>query len=268
MPPALARGCPLRKLSRPYGHSAWSIIICGDRRRLSLHINRRPLRRQGFTIADELRSSEPLHNLILRPQCGASRIRTRGKGRSLLAEMSWQSPEPLCSRVAGRRREMHGGLHEVASRPNSDQLKRQAKDLLADSAERSCGSQAFLHALPAAAGLDYETGIAPSRCTVLHRSQNMAFPSWIDLKSFVEASRAQSSDPAALETQVSRMVYAGDIAGGMDRGPTARRGSTDLRLPEVAEQSPLDRVRGRRCRSGVAPDRRGAAAGQPAWRPA
>lgn len=94
------------------------------------------------------------------------------------------------------------------------------------------------------------------------------FPSWIDLKSFVEASRAQSSDPAALETQVSRMVYAGDIAGGMDRGPTARRGSTDLRSPESGRAEPLDRVRGRRCRSGVAPDREGAAVGQPAWRPA
>ena len=43
------------------------------------------------------------------------------------------------------------------------------------------------------------------------------FPSWTDLKSFVESRRVQPSDPAALELQFCRTVYAGDIAGGMDR---------------------------------------------------
>lgn len=238
MPPALARGCPLRKLSRPYGHSAWSIIICGDRRRLSLHINRQPLRRQGFTIADELRSSEPLHNLILRPQCGASRIRTRGKGRSLLADELAIS-KPLCSRVAGRRREMHGGLHEVASRPNSDQLKRQAKDLLADYRRSDPAAlKRFRNALPAAAGLDYETGIAPSRCTVLHRSQNMAFRPG----SISRASSRQAGRSPPIRPRWRRRSPAWSMPATSRAAWTAARPHAAARLisdhPSLAEQSP------------------------------
>lgn len=126
----------------------------------------------------------------------------------------------------------------LPSRPDIDQLKRQAKDLLAGCRRGDPSALERLRAaLPAMAGRDRE---ASPR---LHDAQSClareyGFVSWADLKAFVQARRLQASEPAALAAVLAGLVYSGDIAGGMNRA----RPEVAARLlrdnPGLPEQSP------------------------------
>jgi ankyrin repeat protein len=116
-------------------------------------------------------------------------------------------------------------MKQLPDRPNLDNLKKQAKDLL--SLYRR-GDQAalsrFRDALPAAAARgDREVAALDLR---LHDAQSCVareygFPSWADLKSFVAASGAASVDRDQLALNWLRLVYAGDISGTMNRASPA-----------------------------------------------
>ncbi|MEC7761691.1 MAG: hypothetical protein VX874_07260 [Pseudomonadota bacterium] len=111
-------------------------------------------------------------------------------------------------------------MHTLPERPNLDQLKRQAKELLA--AFRSGDAAAidrFRTSLPAAPSQPDD----PIRNSDfrLHDAQSClareyGFPSWSAMATFVEAVRLQDEDATTRRTAFLRALYAGDICGGMD----------------------------------------------------
>jgi ankyrin repeat protein len=109
-------------------------------------------------------------------------------------------------------------MKSLPSRPDINQLKRQAKELLADYRRSAPEAlQRFHDGLPAAAGRDHDA-ILGLRLR-LHDAQSCiareyGFASWADLKTFLEISRIRESDSTALVTAFLRVVYSGDIAGG------------------------------------------------------
>lgn len=109
-------------------------------------------------------------------------------------------------------------MKSLPSRPDIDHLKRQAKDLLADFRRAAPEAVArFRNALPLATGRD-PAAIGGLKLR-LHDAQSCiareyGFESWVDLRSYVDASRMNDSDPAAMAAAFCRLVYAGDMAGG------------------------------------------------------
>ncbi|TDR89778.1 ankyrin repeat domain-containing protein [Enterovirga rhinocerotis] len=112
-------------------------------------------------------------------------------------------------------------MTRLPERPDLDHVKKQAKDLLA--ACRRGDPRAFARfrdALPAAAGRSDEAiGVLGLR---LHDAQSCiareyGFPSWAELRGFVEARRALADDRPGSVLAWLRLVYAGDVAGGMNR---------------------------------------------------
>ncbi len=105
-------------------------------------------------------------------------------------------------------------MKPLPARPDIEQLKRQAKELLR--AFRSgdlTASMRFIDNLPAA---KHHLSVR------LHDAQTCiarehGFDSWADLRAYVEAARARLLDSAALKLAFCRLVYAGDIAGGTNR---------------------------------------------------
>ena len=126
-------------------------------------------------------------------------------------------------------------MKRLPDRPNIGHLKKQAKDLLALYREGDASAFArFRAALPIAANADNRT--IASLDLRLHDAQSCVarehgFASWAELKSFVAAREAQSSDPAATALTLMRLIYAGDIAGGMNRArpAVAERGAAQPR---------------------------------------
>ena len=116
-------------------------------------------------------------------------------------------------------------MNRLPERPNLNHLKRQAKDLLAGYRRRDQTAMAQLRAsLPIANGKD-DTAIAALDLR-LHDAQSCiarayAFASWTDLKSFVDARNALSTDRSATIMAWLRFVYAGDISGGTSRSRPA-----------------------------------------------
>jgi hypothetical protein len=111
-------------------------------------------------------------------------------------------------------------MPRLPDRPNIGHLKNQAKDLLA--AYRGGDGSAlsrFRNALPAAGGKDAAAiGALGLR---LHDAQSCVareygFASWKDLASFVLARNGQSAYPGRRLLNWLRLVYAGDVAGGVD----------------------------------------------------
>ncbi len=113
----------------------------------------------------------------------------------------------------------------LPARPDIGHLKKQAKQLLALLQAQDPSALARLReSLPAAAGRSDAaiTGMGPR----LHDAQSClareyGFVSWADLQGFVAARRAQWDNPQQAVQHWLRYVYAGDIAGGMDRGRPA-----------------------------------------------
>jgi len=133
-------------------------------------------------------------------------------------------------------------MKSLPSRPDIDQLKRQAKELLAGHRRGdSEASRRFGAALPAATGLDRE---AVARLDLrLHDAQSCiareyGFASWSDLRSYVEASRLEAGDLAALGLAFCRLAYAGDIAGGMNRARPQAAARLLAEHPRLARESP------------------------------
>jgi hypothetical protein len=133
-------------------------------------------------------------------------------------------------------------MKRLPDRPNLGHLKKQAKDLLA--LYRSGDPEAlvrFRDALPAAAGKDHAT-IATLDLR-LHDAQSCVareygFLSWADLQSFVAARNAHAADPAIARSNLLRLIYAGDIAGGTSKArPTVAARILDER-PDLVGDDP------------------------------
>lgn len=133
-------------------------------------------------------------------------------------------------------------MASLPDRPDIDQLKRQAKELLA--AYRRGAPQAverFRNALPTAAGSPHDAIIALG--LRLHDAQSCiarehGFASWPDLKAFIETSRMRESDPAALPPAFLKLVYSGDIAGGSGRARPQAAARLLAENPHLPQQDP------------------------------
>jgi len=110
-------------------------------------------------------------------------------------------------------------MKPLPTRPDIGQLKKQAKELLADYRRGDLEAiERFRTSLPAAAGRD-DLSIRQQDWR-LHDAQSCiarehGFASWNDLKSVVDAVRSANgaSDLATLAAAFARLAYAGDIAG-------------------------------------------------------
>jgi hypothetical protein len=155
-------------------------------------------------------------------------------------------------------------MKRLPDRPNLDQLKRQAKDLLA--AYRGGDVDAlgrFRDALPAAARKDNEAlrelGLR------LHDAQSCVareygFASWADLRSFVHARSSYRADGDKGVLDWLRLVYGGHIAGGNSRA----RPTVAARMLEENPRLPGD-DRYLACAVGDEPGLRRALSGNRAW---
>lgn len=116
-------------------------------------------------------------------------------------------------------------MKRMPARPDLGHLKKQAKELLAlYRSNDPTATTRFREALPAAAGKS-DAAIAALGLR-LHDAQSCiareyGFLSWTDLQGFVLARRSQTDDPAKAVLQWLRLVYAGDIAGGVNRARPA-----------------------------------------------
>jgi len=127
--------------------------------------------------------------------------------------------QPNLRVVGSQRTEVH--VKRIPPRPDLGHLKKQAKELLA--LYRSCDPAAiarFRDALPAATGKT-DPAIAGLGLR-LHDAQSCVareygFASWADLQGFVLARNLLSADPVRSVFNWLAIVYAGDIAGGMNR---------------------------------------------------
>ncbi|MEA1650940.1 hypothetical protein UAJ10_18195 [Nitrospirillum sp. BR 11164] len=105
--------------------------------------------------------------------------------------------------------------------PHIDQLKRQAKELLASYRRGDADALARFRAnLPAAHGKD-DAALA-ALALRLHDAQSClareyAFLGWADLDAYVASRRAASADRAEATLEWLRLVYPGDISGSMRR---------------------------------------------------
>jgi len=155
-------------------------------------------------------------------------------------------------------------MTRLPDRPHPDHLKKQAKELLA--LYRAGAPEAisrFRDALPQAHGRSDEAIAALG--LRLHDAQSCVareygFPSWTELRHFVAARSAQADDPAAAVVNFLRLVYAGDIAGGMHRAqPSAAARFLDAH-PALGGGDPCIA-----CAVGDADVLRREAARDPAW---
>jgi len=127
--------------------------------------------------------------------------------------------QPNLRVVGSQRTEVH--VKRIPPRPDLGHLKKQAKELLALYRSGDPAAIArFRDVLPAAAG---KTDPAVAGLGLrLHDAQSCVareygLASWADLKGFVLARNSLSADPARAVFNWLAFVYAGDIAGGMNR---------------------------------------------------
>lgn len=134
-------------------------------------------------------------------------------------------------------------MHHLPARPDLGHLKKQAKQLLA--ALRDGAPEAFARLrrhLPAAA---WRTDAAIAALDLrLHDAQSClarehSFASWTELAGFVAARRAAADDPAQARRQWLAMVYAGDVAGGMNDCRPALAARLLAEQPALAEGDAL-----------------------------
>ncbi|BBK40950.1 hypothetical protein STVA_09700 [Allostella vacuolata] len=116
-------------------------------------------------------------------------------------------------------------MKRLPERPDLGHLKKQAKDLLAlhRSGDRAAFAR-FRASLPAATARDDGAiAVLPLRLRDAQSclAREHGFPSWTELKRFVLARNAHSTDRAGPALRWLRLVYPGDIAGTMDRASPA-----------------------------------------------
>lgn len=133
-------------------------------------------------------------------------------------------------------------MTRLPDRPNLDNLKKQAKHLLAlwKSGEPGAITR-FRNALPVAFSLD-DAEVAALGLR-LHDAQSCVareygFPSWTELKAFVAARNALSDDPARAKRNLLKLIYAGDIAGGMMRAQAGVAARVLADRPDIARHDP------------------------------
>lgn len=133
-------------------------------------------------------------------------------------------------------------MKRLPNRPHLDQLKKQAKDLLAAYKSGDPAALARLREfLPAAAAKDDET--IGNLALRLHDGQSCVareygFASWRDLSSFVAARRAYSIDRTTSILNWLRLIYPGDISGGTDRASPAAAARMLKEFPELPSRDP------------------------------
>lgn len=112
-------------------------------------------------------------------------------------------------------------MKQLPDRPSLDHLKKQAKHLLRLYNGRDAGALSqFRDFLPAAVGKSDAQIVALD--LRLHDARSCVaraygFPSWPDLKTYVEVQATPRQDLASRRLHWLRFVYAGDIAGGNNR---------------------------------------------------
>jgi riboflavin biosynthesis pyrimidine reductase len=112
-------------------------------------------------------------------------------------------------------------MQRLPERPDLDHLRKQAKALLAALRHGEPEAIARIRAsLPAA--IDKSDAAIAALGLRLHDAQSAlareyGFVAWAELKGFVEIRAAAGEDGAARRLRWCRLVYTGDIAGGMDR---------------------------------------------------
>lgn len=133
-------------------------------------------------------------------------------------------------------------MKPLPDQPDINHLKKQAKDLLKayrqDNAEAVRRLQA---ALPAARGKPPETLRAMD--LRLHDAQSCiareyGLSSWADLRSLVEIMRVRGSDAKTLAAGFCRLVYAGEIAGGMNQARPNAAARLLAEHPEIVRDDP------------------------------
>jgi hypothetical protein len=133
-------------------------------------------------------------------------------------------------------------MKPLPERPHPEHLKKQAKQLLADCRHGEADALARFRAfLPAAKGRE-DTAITAMKLR-LHDAQSClareyGFVSWTDLMRCVEVIRDSDSDAAALAAAFCRLVYAGDVAGGMNCYRPSAAARLLQRHPDIATHDP------------------------------
>jgi len=135
-----------------------------------------------------------------------------------------------------------GSMTLLPSRPDIQHLKKQAKELLAAFKQGHAEAvERFSKSLLAARGRN-RNAVAQ---TTLHLrdahsclAREYGFSSWDDLKSFVESARWRSAHPDALARAFCSLVYAGDIAGGMNKARPDIAARMLAEHPNFAKQNP------------------------------
>src|SRR5215216_4418034 len=133
-------------------------------------------------------------------------------------------------------------MNRLPDRSNLDHLRKQAKDLIRLYRNRDPSAIArFRHALPAAA--DRTDGEIASLKLRLHDAQSCVareygFASWRDLRRYVEVQSASDDDRAARVLHWLKLVYSGEVAGGVDRANPRVAVRMLLESPELAAGSP------------------------------
>ncbi|MEM6619074.1 MAG: hypothetical protein AAF631_07220, partial [Pseudomonadota bacterium] len=129
-------------------------------------------------------------------------------------------------------------MKSLPPRPDIDQLKRQAKDLLAGLRRSVPEAIARVRAnLPAAQGRD--TAGIRALALRLHDAQSCVareygFASWADLGTYVRVKRAAQGDPARQVAALLGMIYSGDIVGGARRA-APRAAARMLQAPDFRQ---------------------------------
>lgn len=134
-------------------------------------------------------------------------------------------------------------MNRLPEKPDLDHLKKQAKSLLA--ARRRGDPEAIARcrdALPVASGMTDKAVAALA--LRLHDAQSCiareyGFPSWAELRSFVETRRAITADRTATILSWLRIVYAGDVAGGMNRARPAAAARMLEDNPDLVAGDPI-----------------------------
>lgn len=130
----------------------------------------------------------------------------------------------------------------LPDRPSLDHLRKQAKDLLR--AYRKADATAFERLR---ASLPAGRGKSDSRLAALelrlHDMQSciareQGFASWNELKDQVELRRASAEDARTFQLYALRLIYGGDVAGGVGRARPALAAGVIAQHPELVAKDP------------------------------
>jgi ankyrin repeat protein len=155
-------------------------------------------------------------------------------------------------------------VKRLPAQPDLGQLKKQAKQLLADLRSGESAALARMRAhLPAAAGKPGD--VITAMGLRLHDAQSClareyGFASWAELAAFVAVRAAHASDPARGLLRWLALAYPGDTAGGTHRAQPAAAERWLAEHPELVEGDPY-----LACAVGDLAALRRATARDPAW---